>query len=77
MQLPEAILNDSSRPPPAPIEFAGEWVAWNAAQTEIIAHGEDLEAVYDEAVAAGYLDAIIEKVPVAGTYFIGGMMRGE
>ena len=76
MSLPTAILNDPNRPPPAPIEFAGEWVAWNPARTEIVAHGEDLETVYDVAIAAGHHNAVFEKVPEAGTYFIGGSIRG-
>ncbi len=76
MPLPTAILNDPNRPPPAPLEFAGEWVAWNHARTEIVAHGDDLETVYEAAVAAGHPNAVFQKVPEADTYFIGGSTWG-
>lgn len=76
MSLPALILNDPNRPPPAPIEFAGQWVAWNPARTEIVAHGDDLEEVYEAAVAAGSPNAVFQKVPEADTYFIGGSIRG-
>ena len=75
MSLPIAILNDPNRPPPAPIEFAGEWVAWNQARTEVVAHGDDLEAVYDAAVGAGHPNAVFQKVPEADVYFIGASIQ--
>lgn len=75
MSLPNSIWNDSNRPPPAPIEFAGEWVAWNHTRTEIVAHGDDLEAVYDATTAAGHPDAVFQKLPDADTYLIGGATR--
>lgn len=75
MSLPTAILNDPNRPPPAPIEFAGEWVAWNQAHNEVVAHGDDLEAVYDAALAAGHPNAVFQKVPEADVYFIGASIR--
>jgi hypothetical protein len=75
MSLSNAILNDSKRPPPAPIEFAGEWVAWSHDRTKIVAHGDDLEAVYDAAVAAGHPNSVFQKVPEAGVDFIGGIMK--
>ena len=63
--------------PAAPIEYAGQWVAWDKAQTEIVAHGDDLETVYEFAIEAGHPDAVFQKVPEADTYFIGGaLLRG-
>ena len=59
------------RPKPAPVEFAGQWVAWNRQQTEIIAHGKDVAAVRATAVAAGHSDAILEKIRRPDTVFIG------
>ena len=73
MSLPNAILNDPKRPPPAPIEFAGEWVAWSHDRTEVLTHGDDLEAVYAAAVAAGHPNAVFQKVPEANVYFIGAL----
>ena len=65
------VLNDPRRPKPAPIEFAGQWVAWNKQQTEIVAHGVDVAAVRAAAVAAGHADAILEKVRRPEFVFIG------
>lgn len=62
--------------PAAPIEYAGQWVAWRKDRPEIVAHGDDLETVYDEAIAAGHANAVFQKVPEADTYFIGGSIRG-
>ncbi len=75
MSLPNSILNDPNRPLPAPVEFAGEWVAWNHTRTEIVAHSDDLEAVYDVAAAAGHPNAVFQKLPDADTYFMGGAIR--
>jgi hypothetical protein len=61
-----------SHPGPAPVEFAGQWVAWNKAQTEIVAHGKEVAAVRAAAQAAGHPDAVLEKVRRPGTIFIGG-----
>ena len=63
--------------PAAPIEYAGQWVAWDKAQAEIVAHGDDLETVFESAIEAGHPDAVFQKVPEADTYFIGGaLLRG-
>jgi hypothetical protein len=50
------------RPPPAPLEYAGQWVAWNREHTQIVAHGEKLVDVHRAAVAAGHPRAILQKV---------------
>jgi hypothetical protein len=50
------------RPKFAPVEYAGQWVAWNKAETEIIAHGTDLAKVRAAAIAAGHPDALFEVV---------------
>ena len=63
--------------PAAPIDYAGQWVAWDKVQAEIVAHGDDLETVFESAIEAGYPDAVFQKVPEADTYFIGGaLLRG-
>ena len=61
--------------PAAPFEYAGQWVAWNKEGTEIVAHGRELAAVHDAAIAAGHSDCVLEKVPKANTIFI-SMSRG-
>jgi hypothetical protein len=70
MQRPK-VIHDPRRPGPAPVEFAGQWVAWNRQQTQIIAHATDVAAVRRTAIAAGYLDAIFEKVRRPDTIFVG------
>ena len=57
--------------PAAPIEFAGQWVAWNKQQTKIVAHGFKIAEVHQTALAAGHPKAIFQKVPEADVYFIG------
>jgi hypothetical protein len=58
-------------PTPAPVEFAGQWVAWNSERTEIITHGTDVAAVRAAAIAAGHPDAILQKVRQPNSIFIG------
>ena len=55
-------MADPRRPKLAPVEYAGQWVAWNKDETEIIAHGTDVAKVRAAAVAAGQTCAILEKV---------------
>ena len=38
--------------PAAPIEYAGQWVAWNKQQTKIVAHGFKVAEVHEAALAA-------------------------
>jgi hypothetical protein len=64
-------LNDPRRPKPAPVEYAGQWVAWNKSQTEIVAHGQDVAEVRRAAVAAGHPDAVLQKVRRPDVSFIG------
>ena len=64
-------LGELPRPKPAPIEYAGQWVAWNKEQTEVIAHGRDLASVREAAIAAGHRNAIFERVRQPGVAFIG------
>jgi hypothetical protein len=65
------IVHDPRRPQPAPVEFAGEWVAWNRLRTEIVAHGKCMSEVHDAATAAGHPDAILQKVRRPDSSFIG------
>jgi hypothetical protein len=57
--------------PAAPIEFAGQWVAWNKQQTKIVAHGFKIAEVHQAALAAGHPKAIFQKVPESDVYFVG------
>jgi hypothetical protein len=59
------------RPLPAPVEFAGQWVAWNSERTEIIAQGTSVAAVRAAAIAAGQPDALLQKVSRPDQVFVG------
>jgi len=63
--------SELQHPPPAPIEFAGQWVAWNKQRTEIVAHGRDMATVHRAALAAGHPDAILQRVRRPDERFIG------
>lgn len=52
----------SKHPQPAPVEFAGQWVAWNQERTEIIAHAPDFATAWKTAREAGFPDAILQRV---------------
>jgi hypothetical protein len=62
--------SDSGHPPPAPVEFAGQWVAWNKQRTQIVAHGATMAAVHATATAAGYADAILQRVRRPDVHFV-------
>lgn len=55
-------LKDPRRPKPAPAQYAGQWIAWNEDRTAIIAHGSDVAAVREAAIAAGLPLALLQKV---------------
>lgn len=61
----------TSLPPPAPMEYAGQWVAWNKDRTEVIAHAADFATVHRNALAAGHPQAIFQHVRRLNTAFIG------
>jgi hypothetical protein len=56
------LINDPTRPKPAPIEYAGKWVAWNENRTEIIAHGETFAEVAAAIDALGKPLALMQRV---------------
>ena len=62
---------DLPAPLPAPAEFAGQWIAWNRARTEVVAHGPRMADVHKLAIAAGHPDAILQKVRRPDVKFIG------
>jgi hypothetical protein len=60
-----------SEPLPAPVKFAGQWVAWNRQRTKIIAHGTEMASVHQAAIKAGHADAILQRVRRPELKFIG------
>ncbi|MBI3468192.1 MAG: hypothetical protein HY000_34740 [Planctomycetes bacterium] len=67
----DEVINDPRRPRPAPVEYAGQWVAWDKQQREIVAHGHDLAEVHRSAILAGHPDAVLQKVRRPDVIFIG------
>jgi hypothetical protein len=70
MTLEEFVNKYPDRPKPVPAEYAGEWIAWDANRTEIVAHGAEMSQVRRDAIAAGYPEPILQKVPRGP--FVGG-----
>lgn len=55
-------LENPNRPLPAPVEYTGQWVAWNKERTIVLAHGSTLAEASDAAKSVGYPDALFERV---------------
>lgn len=70
MSLEEAMRRFPDRPAPAPLEYAGQWVAWNEERTAIVSHGDRFRQVRAQAIAAGCANPLMQKV--LATTFIGG-----
>lgn len=69
MNMPEP--QTSQTPPPAPVAYAGQWVAWNSERNQIIAHGLEFGSVHRAAVQAGHADPVMEHVRNPKAAFIG------
>ncbi len=64
------------RPTLVPLEYAGQWLAWNEDCTEILAHGDSLSEVHDQAVQFGCLRPVLQKIPrgpFVGSPFVGSV----
>ena len=61
-------------PPPPPIEYAGKWIAYNSARTEIIASGSTWDEVREAADELGEHNPLCLRVPrgfrVAGKEYV-------
>jgi hypothetical protein len=65
MTLSEFTARFPDRAPLVPIELAGQWLAWDQNRTKIIAHGDDMAVVREQAVALGCPRPVLQKVPRA------------
>ena len=63
MTLDEYAARFPDRPPPVPLEYAGQWIAWNEDHAEIVAHGDTLSAVREQAVQRGCTQPVFQKIP--------------
>lgn len=59
------------RPPVVPIEYAGNWIAWNSERTKIVASGENLRQVEQEALTSGEPQPGFEWIPPADSPILG------
>ncbi len=64
-------IADPRRPLAIPIELCGQWVAWNAAHTRIVAHAETLKELRQAVREKQIDDPVFEKVPRADVRFVG------
>jgi hypothetical protein len=48
--------------PDAPLELAGQWIAWSDDRTRIVANGRSLAEVYSAAQSTGQKHPLFEKV---------------
>jgi hypothetical protein len=62
----EQVWPKPRQPPPVPPEYVGKWIAWDRAETRILASGETFEEVQRAAVAAGESEPVVEKIPPHG-----------
>ncbi|MEX0702289.1 MAG: DUF5678 domain-containing protein [Planctomycetales bacterium] len=58
-------------PPAVPRDHAGKWIAWNKAQTKIVAVADTLTQVRQAAREAEEIDPVFAKVPRADVRFVG------
>lgn len=59
--------------PVVPREYAGLWIAWNRARTQIVASGRTLDEARSAAEAAGESQPVLAKAPRADARFLGGV----
>ena len=55
-----------------PKKFCGLWIAWNHAQTKIVASGKTLPEAIAAAEVTGEKKPIFTKAPQAESRFVGG-----
>lgn len=62
--------NQPDRPKPAPIEYAGRWVAWDKAGG-IVADGITLRELHARIQAIGNPEVVLQRVPPLDEVFVG------
>ncbi|MEX0649407.1 MAG: hypothetical protein WD200_00205 [Candidatus Andersenbacteria bacterium] len=55
-----------------PVEYMGMWVAWNDDHTKIVASGQSLSKVRDEAICKGEPKPWMDRVPNDNELYGGG-----
>ena len=62
---------DQSATRPVPLEYAGKWVAWDSDHSQILAHSDSIQELWQNARERNIPDPIFEKVPRSDVRFIG------
>jgi hypothetical protein len=63
MTLEEYAARFPGRRPPVPAEYAGQWLAWNNDESEIVAHGTNMTEVWNQAIQRGCANPVLQKIP--------------
>lgn len=61
----------SAAPCAVPVDYAGQWIAWDHQGTRIVACGRSFPEAAEAAAAAGETQPVFAKVPKAGVRFAG------
>ena len=61
--------------PIVPIEYAGQWIAWNEGHTKIIASDDRLPEAHKKALATGEEHFWMDKVPSSKDFFGGAAIH--
>lgn len=61
--------------PIVPIEYAGQWIAWNEDHTKIVASGKTLREADENAIATEEKHLWFEKIPSSTDFFSGANWR--
>ena len=56
---------------PVPIKYAGKWVAWASDHSQILAHSDSIQELWQIAQDRRIPDPIFEKVPRSDVRFVG------
>jgi hypothetical protein len=68
-------MSSNQLPPIVPKKYAGKWIAYDFAETKIIASGRSYEETLKAAKATGEARPVLVKTPDARVRFIGGHLR--
>lgn len=61
--------------PIVPLEFAGQWIAWNEDHTKIIASAKHLPEAHQKALKTGEKHFWMSKVPSSKDFFGGAAIH--
>ena len=67
-------LDDPTRPPPIPWEYAGQWVALDPSLRKVLASGATFAEASERAKALGHKDFVLDRGPRRdGASFVGAV----